>query len=144
MSTMQLYLLLKLDAVIGFIGTIVFFGFVLGAAGGLLYLVTKGIYMCEADKDSKDARECLALSKLAKPFFLIVLPVTLFMYSIKIAIPSTKEMAVLLVVPKIVNSKSVQQIPQKILSLSEEWLEELRPKSVKEVEKTSDNTHKPK
>lgn len=42
-------------------------------------------------------------------------------------IPSTKEMAAIIVIPKIVNNKKPQEIPSKILDLSIDWLNKLKP-----------------
>lgn len=47
-------------------------------------------------------------------------------------IPSTKQMAIIYVVPKIINNKQVQEIPKKMLELSTEWLDELSPENVKD------------
>lgn len=41
--------------------------------------------------------------------------------------PSTKDMAAILIVPRIVNNEKVQEIPSKVLDLATEWLEELKP-----------------
>lgn len=56
--------------------------------------------------------------------------------SLTCMIPSTKQMAIIYVVPKIVNNKQVQEIPKKMLELSTEWLEELSPEIVKSDVKT--------
>lgn len=56
--------------------------------------------------------------------------------SLTCMIPSTKQMAIIYVVPKIVNNKQVQEIPKKMLELSTEWLDELSPESVKDDVKT--------
>lgn len=42
-------------------------------------------------------------------------------------IPSTKQAAVMIVLPAIVNSEAVQQIPNELTTLAREWLQELRP-----------------
>lgn len=42
-------------------------------------------------------------------------------------IPSTKEMAAILILPKIINNQKVQEMPNKVLDLANEWLDELRP-----------------
>lgn len=42
-------------------------------------------------------------------------------------IPSTKQMAAIIIIPKIVNNQKVQEIPDKLLSLAEAWMEELKP-----------------
>ena len=41
--------------------------------------------------------------------------------------PSTKTLAAMIVLPAIVNSEAVQQIPSELTTLAREWLQELRP-----------------
>lgn len=43
--------------------------------------------------------------------------------------PTTHEMAAILVIPKIANNQKVKELPDKILTLADEWLEALKPKS---------------
>ena len=43
-------------------------------------------------------------------------------------LPTTKEMAAILIVPKVANSESVQQLGDGILDLANQWLDELAPK----------------
>jgi hypothetical protein len=45
-------------------------------------------------------------------------------------VPSTKTMAAILVVPKIVNSEKLQTAGNKLYELAVEWMDELRPKAV--------------
>jgi hypothetical protein len=42
-------------------------------------------------------------------------------------IPSSKQMAAVMVVPKIANSEKVQTIGNKVYDLAVEWMEELKP-----------------
>jgi hypothetical protein len=46
-------------------------------------------------------------------------------------IPSTKEMAAILIVPKIVNSEKVQMVGNKVYDLAVEWMESLDPNKKK-------------
>ena len=43
-------------------------------------------------------------------------------------IPTTKEMAAIIVVPRIANSETVQQLGDGIVNLAQEWMKELAPK----------------
>lgn len=56
---------------------------------------------------------------------ILVIAATVFL--ICIFIPSTKQMAAILVVPKIANSEKVQTIGNKVYDLAVEWMEELKP-----------------
>lgn len=43
-------------------------------------------------------------------------------------IPNTKQAAAMYVLPAIVNSEAVQELPGELTTLAREWLQELRPK----------------
>ena len=43
-------------------------------------------------------------------------------------IPTTKEMCAIKVIPIIANNEEVQKLPNKVVGLANEWLEELSPK----------------
>lgn len=62
------------------------------------------------------------------------LPITstvmlLFFMAVATFTPSTKTMAAILVVPKIVNSEKFQTAGNKLYELAVEWMDELRPKA---------------
>jgi hypothetical protein len=42
-------------------------------------------------------------------------------------VPSTRQMAAIMIVPKIANSEKVQTIGNKVYDLAVEWMEELKP-----------------
>ena len=42
-------------------------------------------------------------------------------------IPSTKEICAIKAIPVIVNNKQVQELPNKVVELANEWIEELKP-----------------
>ena len=48
-------------------------------------------------------------------------------------LPTTKQMAALIVVPKVISavaeSETIQKLPAKVLNLANEWIEELSPKA---------------
>lgn len=47
-------------------------------------------------------------------------------------VPTTKEMAAILIVPRIANSEKVQQAGNKLYELAVEWMDELKPGKKKE------------
>jgi len=61
-------------------------------------------------------------------FFVGIVPVLLAIFVIMTFVPSTKEMAAILVIPKIVNNEKVQQAGDRLYQLAIEWMEELSPK----------------
>ena len=46
-------------------------------------------------------------------------------------VPTTKELAAIYIVPKIANSETVKDLGEGIVTLSREWIEELRPEKMK-------------
>jgi hypothetical protein len=107
----QMYWLVMLDSLSSvFIGT----GIVIAIPLAILVIVYL-VYLTE-DKIK------IVNSKL---FFLWILPFVFVV--IGNLIPSTKQMAAILIIPKIVNNQKVQEIPNKLLTLAEEWMDELRP-----------------
>jgi len=72
-----------------------------------------------------NARGLLTIHKVAT-FTACGLSITCFI--VAGFLPSSKTLAAMYIVPKIANNTQVQQLPDKLLILSNEWLEELRPK----------------
>lgn len=60
--------------------------------------------------------------------------VALTILTLSCFVPSTKEMAAIVVVPRIANSESVQEIGGKIVDLATAWLEGLAPKKKEAAE----------
>lgn len=72
---------------------------------------------------------------VAVPIFRIVritIPVVVVAILLRVFTPTKKELAAIIVIPKIANSETVEQIGDGVKTLAVEWLEELRPKSKKE------------
>lgn len=111
-TAMQMYWLVMLDNIIGF-----FIAILLLCA---VFFVL-GFPMLDAlDKEdlffsiTKKLLVIVAVSFLALTF-----------------VPSTKQMAAIMIVPKIVNSEKVQTIGNKVYDLAVEWMEELKPNKKK-------------
>lgn len=55
--------------------------------------------------------------------------VSIFLLQLSLAfLPTTKEMAAIIVVPRIANSESIQQLGDGIVNIAQEWMKELAPK----------------
>ena len=110
MTSWQIYWLLMLDnigilaLIIGFFGTI----------GSIPLAIAVLEEYFESSK--------ISLLVLLVP----ILTVSIFMGGF--FIPSTKQMAVILVAPKIINNEQVQKLPQQVLDLANDWMNELKPK----------------
>lgn len=48
---------------------------------------------------------------------------------VSVFVPTSKEAAAIYLIPKIANNEKVQAIPSKLLTLADEWMDELRPKN---------------
>lgn len=62
-----------------------------------------------------------------KTFAAHLAPVLIVVAIVNAFIPNTKQAAAMIVLPAIVNSEAVQQIPSELTTLAREWLQELRP-----------------
>lgn len=58
---------------------------------------------------------------------LMMFPVGILLYILLVMIPTSKEMAAILIIPKIANSEKVQQAGNKLYDLAVEWMDELKP-----------------
>lgn len=140
MSSLSLYILLKLDAIIQLFcwimypSAILFFSSLVFC---IILFIAPYYYSFEDEffqRPSEDAikdyrAKCKGLLIPVRRLLFITLSVWIISISAVSLIPTTKEMGVLYVVPKMANSEIVQKIPKKILLLADEWLEELRPKN---------------
>lgn len=108
-TTMQMYWLVILDnialvsVVLTFVGSISFLFTAVGVAAGELPRWTAKLSACVG---------------------LVALTTLMF-------VPSTKQMAAIIVVPKLANSEKVQTVGNQLYDLAVEWMEELRPKKEK-------------
>jgi hypothetical protein len=69
---------------------------------------------------------CLLISMSKNEFAKYPFMAGCFLLLASMITPSTKQMAAIIVVPKIINNPRVQVIPEKILSLVEEYINELK------------------
>jgi len=114
MTEMELYWLLKLDHIRSFFETSVFVLFL----GGLILLLVVSINLSEGNIESK--------KWLFIPMSMLLMAL---LSGISVAlIPTTKQMACIVVLPKIINDEQVREIPSKIVDLADSWIDELKPK----------------
>ena len=74
----------------------------------------------EAARYRKIGKRLLSCAKWCVAAWIVSVSALLFL-------PTTKEMAAILVVPKVANSEKVQEIGGRLYDLAVEWMEELRP-----------------
>jgi len=123
-TSWQLYWLTRMDYFSGFFQVI---GSITGIALFVLLIMSMFFKSLSYGEDS-DAVRSIKFFKVALWVFPFCLITNIFAFFI----PSTKEMAAILVIPKIVNNQKVQQLPDKVLDLANSWLEELKTKEKSE------------
>jgi len=58
----------------------------------------------------------------------VLIVIGVVIWAVTTYIPSSKEMAAILIIPKIANNTKVSEMPNKLLDLANSWIEELAPK----------------
>ena len=76
-------------------------------------------------------RIATAAKRISKPVCIVFSAFILLGATISALIPTTKEMAAIVVIPKVANSQPVQDIGQGIVDLAKDWMIELSTKKVK-------------
>lgn len=105
-TTMQMYWLVILDNVVGVSIGLAILSFAVFVFAGI------GATVEDLSKWPAIVSVCVGLLALVTLMF----------------VPSTKQMAAIIVVPKIANSEKVQTVGNQLYDLAVEWMEELRPK----------------
>jgi hypothetical protein len=106
----QLYWILQLDC-IGKVSVVLF----------VVVFIALGIYLilCVPDKGK-------SLKTYSNKYMLMFLIPMLVLGAFATFLPSTKQMATIYVLPHVLNNKKVQQIPEELLDVSLNWLDELK------------------
>ena len=110
----QMYWLTRLD----YICLIVRIIAILGGGIMLVFTIIGGICLSEEDISKKTYTRLLFLWIIALAGIVGT-----------ILTPTTKEMCAIKLVPIIANNEQVQELPNKVVDLANEWLDELKPKS---------------
>jgi hypothetical protein len=133
MEYFLMYLFVKLDSfnglLIGFAIAFLFYGFTSGGAvGGIVISAEYNPKEPPMEKWKRIIKTLKSVPILITGFIFIILANLL---------PTTKEAAVIYVVPKIVNvvtaNKEIQKLPNNILQLANAWIEELKPADAREA-----------
>lgn len=77
--------------------------------------------------NAAEAPNLLPISKKYIIRFLPCLATALFVLLSACFVPTTKQMCAIKVLPAIINNEDVQELPNKVVDLASEWLEELKP-----------------
>lgn len=117
-TTMQMYWLTRADVVVKAALIVTWLSFVLG-----LISVWIG-YMMTGEGNVEDEKAGRYLLNKTAPMCLIA---SLVCGLVAMFTPTTKEMAAIMIVPRIANSEKVQVCGNKLYDLAVEWMDELRP-----------------
>lgn len=92
-----------------------------GVTFTILFIIT-AFFSCmiRFDEEDKKATKYIVISFLGIIFAISCIFANVF-------IPTTKQMCAIKALPLVLNSKDVQEIPEKVLDLANEWMDELRP-----------------
>lgn len=130
----QIYWLIKLDDIR------MIFDIMSDIALCLMIFVACGLLVSKIIQYIEDGQVGAKASWVSRRFFIwTIISVGLFVatYTAQRMVPSTKQMAAIVVVPKICNAAAadpaLKQIPGQITELASQWLKELRPDNAKEA-----------
>jgi hypothetical protein len=135
MSPWELYWLLKLDDVgslFQMFAVIIGFGCLIGLGGFIGCLLEKSSTDSYNDPDKYDTP-----IKILKKILWICLPIEFILIIGATFLPTTKQMATIIVVPKVINSvqnnKALMELPNEVATLASSWIKELRPENFNKV-----------
>lgn len=123
-TTTQMYWLTRLDDIRHVLGSIIWMPI---AWVTIVAVVSFCCFLACIDMD--DVRP-VVVKRINKASWMCV-PAVFWIVATQIAmalIPSTAQMAAIVVVPRIVNNEKVQTVGNRLYDLAAEWLDELRPK----------------
>lgn len=113
-----IYWLTRLDALnIVCVATLVISAFICVIAAIMFF----GVATPDHEEDDPLMKSLLKATKTSFAIAIISTIVAAFL-------PTTKEMAAIIVVPRVANSETVQQLGDGIVNLAQEWMKELAPK----------------
>ena len=123
-TTAQMYWLTKLDDIRQALGSIIWVPI---AWIAIVAVASFCAFMACADVDSVRS---VVVGRIKKASWTCV-PMVLWIVATQIAValvPSTAQMAAIVVVPRIANNEQVQTVGNRLYDLATEWLDELRPR----------------
>lgn len=119
LSAWDIYLVTRMDLLRFF-----FIAVSVLSALGVAFFGCLWIDVCDSSDGEKETEE--KRTWVAKRLMMFLCPLLVGVFGV-ILTPSTKTLATMIVLPAIVNSEAVQQIPGELTTLAREWLQELRP-----------------
>lgn len=119
LSALDIYLVTRMDSLRFFFALVTILSAVC-IAFFVICWIDAGVG-CNDEEETKTKR-----AYAAKRIMIFFCPLLVGAFGV-ILTPSTKTLAAMYVLPAVVNSEAVQQIPSELTTLTREWLQELRP-----------------
>lgn len=113
-TPLELYMILKLDALHGVFTLCGFFAVI----SAILFCI---FVACEMEEHVNIFEK---YTKIAWAWLLSTILFGVVCVAGHLVTPSTKQMAAILIAPKIINNESIQELPSNLLKLANEWVEE--------------------
>lgn len=133
MSYLDMYLIVKLDDfhrilkfICGFIG---FLGLAMSV------IVRVGIEFFKVDTDGGLGLNLTTVTELTNKVIKISTITLITCVTLTTALPTTKQLAAIYVVPNIVNNENIKQIPDKLLQLGNSWIDKTIDSLMEDVDK---------
>lgn len=126
-----MYWLTRLDALKSLFGGLALSGWVLGGVGTAVCLIMFAIAKYDDEAaygHHKVPSEYYVKLKSMRRWFVSMIFSGLFFSIVNAALPTTKEMVAIKVVPMIANNQDIQGLGSDIVNLARDWLKELSPK----------------
>lgn len=120
MDVFTLYVITRMDDIRSF------------ACGGIIFsilpaLIAPIVWACIERKNQQEVKIAQRVSVLIVAAWMVLIPSSL----VQMFLPTTKQLAFILVAPKVIeavqSNKTLTHIPGKLVTLADEWIEELRP-----------------
>lgn len=114
---------------------------IIGSAMVVLGIIYKSIYSNKIAIETEDGREDELFNQYKTRHAWIFrtgvrLLVTMFVFIfVNVFVPNMKEMAAILIIPKVANAEPVQEFGVEFVNLAKDWMNELRPTEVKNAAK---------
>lgn len=125
MTSWQIYWLTRLDNIQNALRIVVMISFIASTMIAIFWSVYAFDSYREDDEDSKK-------EKALRGIFIRMIIIPICFGILLVSTPSSKEMAAIIIVPKLTNAISKNQkimnLPDKVLDLANAWIEELGPK----------------
>lgn len=119
-SSWIVYWIATLDSIISFLSIFVSLTGTLSVIFSVIYFVTRSL-LEEGQEYRKDIR--IGWINTSKNLLKITIPICIFSSILCVFVPNTKQAVAIYFIPKVANNQHVQQIPEKLCTVIEKYLD---------------------